>query len=65
MMSIGLLRVRSFSLPTDRSPVISDLNYSIDEGAFLAILGPNGSGKTVLVKSLLGLLPHRGEANWY
>jgi len=33
-----------------------DLGFDLNEGEFLAVLGPNGSGKTSLVRILLGLL---------
>ena len=33
------------------------LNLDIERGEFLAVLGPNGSGKTSMLKVLLGLLP--------
>ncbi|MDT5011143.1 MAG: zinc/manganese transport system ATP-binding protein [Mycobacterium sp.] len=35
----------------------SDLTLTVEEGEFLAVLGPNGSGKTSLIKVLLGLRP--------
>jgi zinc/manganese transport system ATP-binding protein len=35
----------------------SDLDLSVSDGEFLAVLGPNGTGKTTLLKVLLGLLP--------
>jgi zinc/manganese transport system ATP-binding protein len=38
----------------------SDLNLTIASGEFLAVLGPNGVGKTTLLKILLGLLPLSG-----
>lgn len=63
-MSEILLEVDNLNVTLDGSPVLSNLNFSIDEGEFLTILGPNGSGKTVLVKSLLGLLPCEGELKW-
>jgi zinc transport system ATP-binding protein len=49
----------------DRSPILSDLQFNVDEGEFLTILGPNGSGKTVLLKALLGLVDHKGEVTWH
>ena len=35
--------------------VLRDLSFSVDEGDFLAIVGPNGGGKTTLLRVLLGL----------
>lgn len=43
------------------TPVLKDVNLSVKEGDFLAIIGPNGGGKTTLVKLILGLLkPRKG-----
>ena len=42
--------------------VLEDVNLSVRELDFLGIIGPNGGGKTTLLKVILGLLPpHRGE----
>lgn len=40
-----------------RREALSDVSFEIDAGSFVAILGPNGSGKTSLIKVLLGILP--------
>jgi len=36
--------------------VLSDLTFDIDEGDYVGIIGPNGSGKTTMVKAILGLV---------
>jgi len=44
------------------SPVLEDVDLFVKKGEFLAILGPNGGGKTTLLKLILGLLvPQKGE----
>jgi zinc transport system ATP-binding protein len=42
--------------------ILQDINLTINELDFLGIIGPNGGGKTTLIKLILGLLkPWRGE----
>jgi putative ABC transport system ATP-binding protein len=38
-----------------RLTVLKDINFSVDPGAFVAIVGPSGSGKTTLLGLLAGL----------
>lgn len=46
----------------DGHPVLEDVNLSIPQGDFVSVIGPNGGGKTTLLKLMLGLLkPARGE----
>jgi zinc transport system ATP-binding protein len=46
----------------DGEPVLEDINLSVRELDFIGLIGPNGGGKTTLLKVLLGLLPPmRGE----
>ena len=41
---------------------LENINLSIHHGDFLAIFGPNGGGKTTLLKLILGLLkPNKGK----
>ncbi len=45
------------------NPVIQDIDLKVPEFDFLAIIGPNGGGKTTLLKVILGLLtPLKGKA---
>ena len=40
-----------------KTPAIEEINLSVEEGAFIGIIGPNGSGKTTLAFSMDGLIP--------
>ncbi|MBI1932656.1 MAG: ABC transporter ATP-binding protein [Ignavibacteriales bacterium] len=43
-------------------PIITDINLNIEEKEFLGIIGPNGGGKTTLLKVILGLIkPNKGK----
>ncbi|MGA8805772.1 MAG: ATP-binding cassette domain-containing protein, partial [Solirubrobacterales bacterium] len=44
-----------------RVPAIEDVTFAVDSGRRVALLGPNGGGKTTLLRVLLGeLRPMRG-----
>jgi len=43
-------------------PVLEDVNITVEERDFLSIIGPNGGGKTTILKLILGLLePNKGS----
>ena len=52
-----LIEARGVTFGYGREAVLQDVDLTIHRDDFLAILGPNGGGKTTLVKILLGLLP--------
>ena len=54
-MSIEV-RAGTFSYHKER-PLLTDISFSAEKGSAVAILGPNGVGKTTLIKCLLGFLP--------
>ena len=55
------LRDLSFAYPAGR-PLIEGLSFTFRSGGICAVLGPNGTGKTTLLKLLLGILkPSSGE----
>ncbi|MEE8420261.1 MAG: ATP-binding cassette domain-containing protein, partial [Dehalococcoidales bacterium] len=46
----------------DGLAVLEEVNLSIDANAFLGVIGPNGGGKTTLLKVILGLIkPSHGK----
>ncbi len=60
-----LIAARHVTFGYGRETVVEDVTLEILPRDFLAIIGPNGGGKTTLVKILLGLLrPWSGEVVW-
>src|SRR5262249_50193160 len=56
LMKTSFLTVRNLKFRYDREDVLKDLSFDIHAGEILAILGPNASGKTTLLKNIAGLL---------
>jgi iron complex transport system ATP-binding protein len=53
-----MIRVKDAGFRYGDGPFIfRDFSFSLDTGKVLAILGPNGRGKTTLLKTIIGLLP--------
>lgn len=46
-----------------QTPILEEINFTVYEGDFVGLIGPNGGGKTTLFKVLLGLIkPYQGTA---
>ena len=57
-----LLRMKDLSFAYDKQSVLSDVSLTVRDRDYIGIIGPNGGGKTTLVKLILGLLkPQRGH----
>ncbi len=48
------LSVSHLSFAYDKTPVLNDVSFTLGDGRLLAILGPNGVGKTTLFRCILG-----------
>lgn len=56
-----MLQVEHLSCGYGDIPVVKDVSFHVDEGQRLCILGPNGCGKTTLLRGITGILPARGN----
>lgn len=55
-----LLQLRHLEAGYDRKTVLHDVNLNVYPRDFLGIIGPNGGGKTTLIRCILGLAKPRG-----
>ncbi|MEK0152887.1 ABC transporter ATP-binding protein [Tetragenococcus halophilus] len=56
------LRVENLTGGYNQIPVLKDLNFTINDGELVALIGLNGSGKSTTIKEIIGLLqPQKGR----
>ena len=65
-MGTPLIEIKNLSAGYDSRTVLRNVNLTVYDRDFLGIIGPNGGGKTTLIKCILGLLkPTAGEINFH
>lgn len=59
---MAIIECNNLSFAYDGRTVLSDLNFKVQDGDYLCIVGENGSGKSTLMNGILGLMkPKSGE----
>lgn len=59
---VPLVEIRHLTVGYEENMILSDVSLTIYDKDFIGVIGPNGGGKTTLLKAILGLLPpFRGE----
>src|ERR1700736_1092479 len=53
------LSVESLNVSYKQNHVLEDISFQVERGQFVCVIGPNGGGKSTLLKALVGLLPIR------
>ncbi len=54
-MADSIIRLENINFAYDSKTVLKDVNLEIKRGTFMGLVGPNGGGKTTLIKIILGL----------
>lgn len=57
---MNILTVRDLSAGYGATDVLHKVNFTVEQGTIVALLGANGAGKTTILRALSGLLPSRG-----
>ena len=58
---MNLVTLRDVGVAYDGYEALQHVDLEIAKNDFLGVIGPNGGGKTTLVKAILGTVPHTGE----
>lgn len=59
-MSSPLIEIKNMDVSYQKQLVLSNITFSVFEKDFIGIIGPNGGGKTSLIKAILGLIKPAG-----
>lgn len=59
----SLIAFNQVNVKINNSCLLHNINLEIEAGCWMGIVGPNGGGKSTLMKALLGLVPHQGYIN--
>src|SRR5690625_7274475 len=55
-MQKPIVQIKNLHYTYEDRRALSDINLDIHQGDFLGLIGPNGGGKTTLIKLILGLI---------
>ena len=65
-MNNEIIKLENVVVSYDRNVILPGVNLSVNQGDFIAVTGPNGGGKTSLLRVILGLVkPESGKVSYF
>ena len=65
MADIEMLQVKNARAGYGSTPILQGMEFTVNKGEIVAIIGRNGVGKSTLMKCLIGLLPCTAGSIWF
>lgn len=58
-----ILEIKNLDYQINNKTILENINFNVKQGDYLALLGPNGGGKTTLIKLILKIIQAPSQAN--
>ena len=59
---MSIIKCENVTLSYNKNRIVNNLTFNVNDGDYLCILGENGTGKSTLVKAILGFIfPTEGK----
>lgn len=62
-MNFPILEIKNLKVRYGTQIILENVDFYLEKGDSLVIIGPNGSGKTTLFRAILGAIPYDGKIN--
>lgn len=60
-MNTTLLKIQNLNKAFGNKRVLNNINFTVQQGHIIGLIGANGAGKTTIMKAILGILPFDGK----
>lgn len=65
-MKEPIISIKQVNYAYEQKKILSNINFDLPKGSFMGLIGPNGGGKTTLIKLMLGLIkPDHGSIHLF
>lgn len=61
----SILDIKKVNCVSDSKEILKNINFQVNKGDFISIMGANGAGKSTLLKSIMGIREYEGTITLY